>query len=184
VARTDWEQIIGKAGRQELLRFQLEMIKVRAGLGWQHRDLRAALKGLGNNSNPEMGSLYWQMANVQDWCQVLGGRLLIRYEGLPTPDPNELEAVMQKLKALFKQDEFERWFAVHLLAQCRIAAGMSTEEMGKLIGLSSSGVGHWENETDNPMIPGLMRHAHALGGTVHLDFVPVEPVKGPTGRKK
>lgn len=182
MAHTDWESAVGKAGRSELMRFQFEMIKIRAGLGWTHKDLRVALKKLANNTNPETGSLYWQMANAQEWCRVLGGKLLITYNDLPTPDADEVDATVQQLKALFLEDEFERWMAVRLLAQSRIAAGISTHEMGKRIGLTGSAVGHWEQETPNPMIPGLMRHAYALGGTVRLDFVEVEPVKGPRGR--
>jgi hypothetical protein len=183
MARTDWESIVGKEGRRELLRFQLEMIKVRTSLGWSHRDLRMALKKLGSNTNPETGSLYWQMANTQDWCAVLGGKLVVSYEDLPVPDPDELDAVMQGLRALFKEAEFDRWYAVRWLAQARIAAGVSFTEMGERIGLTGSGVGHWEQDTSNPMIPGLMRHAHALGGRVVLGFEAVEPVKGPAGRK-
>ncbi len=183
MAHTDWESVVGRQGRAELMRFQFEMIKVRASLGWTHKDLRIALKKLANNSNPETGSLYWQMANAQEWCKVLGGKLLVTYDNMPTPDPDELDAVVQQLKALFLEDEFERWMAVRLLAQSRIAAGISTHEMGKKIGLSGASVAHWEQETPNPMIPSLMRHAYALGGTVHLDFVAVEPVKGPVGRR-
>lgn len=184
MAHTDWESVVGKEGRRELLRFQLEMINLRAGLGWAHRDLRTALKKLGNNTNPETGSLYWQMANVQDWCQVLGGRLLVEYQDMPTPDADEMDAVMQGLAAMFKAQEFDRWLAVRVLAQSRIAAGVSTTALGKIIGLSASAVGHWEQDTPNPMIPALMRHAHALGGSVHLHFQAIEPIKGPTGRAK
>lgn len=183
MAHTDWESIVGKDGRTELMRFQFEMIKIRASIGWTHKDLRSALKKLANNTNPETGSLYWQMANTQEWCRVLGGKLLITYDNMPTPDADEVDATVQQLKALFLEDEFERWMAVRLLAQSRIAAGISIREMGAKIGLTGSAVGNWEQNTPNPMIPSLMRHAYALGGTVRLDFVPVEPVKGPAGRR-
>ncbi len=183
MARTDWETVVGKEGRRELLRFQFEMIKTRATIGWTHKDLRTALKAMGNNTNPETGSLYWQMANVQDWCKVLGGELAITFNNLPKPDPDELDAIVQQLKALFPKDQFDRWFAVRYLAQCRIAAGITTHEMGLKIGMTGAGVGHWEQDTDNPMIPGLMRHAHTLGGSLTLHFVPVEQVKGPAGRR-
>jgi DNA-binding XRE family transcriptional regulator len=184
MARTDWEVIVGKQGRQELLRFQLEMINVRVGLGLSHRDLRNALKKLGNNSNPETGSLYWQMANVQDWCEVLGGKLALTYHNLPDPDPDELDGVVQGLRAMFKEAEFDRWYAVRYLAQARIASKINTVEMGKRIGLTSSGVGHWEQDTANPMIPSLMRHAQALGGFVTLGYEAADLVQGPNGRKK
>lgn len=184
MARPDWLAVMGERGRAETLRFQFEMIKYRSGMGWSHKDLRNALMQKGNTYNPETGSLVWQMADVQQWCSLLGGRLVITYPGLAVPVGNDHDAMVQNLRALFAEDEYDRWYAVRYLAQVRVNQGISAKDMAARIGTSAGAVTGWENGTNNPIIASLMRHAYALGGDVRLDFEPEPVVQGPTGRKR
>ena len=172
MGNADWNLVLRTEGRAEMLRFQLEMIKERAGKGWTHQDLRKALMGQGRPINPESGSLAWRMSDVQLWCRLLDGSLAIQFPRVPKPDKSELDQLMGNLAALFDKETFERWSAVRYLAAARIKAGVSVSEMALRTGIGKTSVAGWENNTDNPMIPGLYRHARALGGTIRLDFVP------------
>lgn len=183
MARTDWDLVMGKEGREELLRFQLQMIGVRVKMGWGNREVRKALKDLGLHFNPEGHSMTWAMVDVQEWCKLLGGRLEVSYPGVPVPDPDEVDQFSAVLRVLYSDDEFQRWFAVRYLAAARVKAGVSAKDFAAKIGATIGAVTAWESSTDSPLIPALMRHARGLGGIVRLDFVPVEQVKGPAGRK-
>lgn len=184
MGRTDWDLILGTEGRKEILRFQLQMITRRTAMGWDHKDLKKAIADQGFNFNPEAGSLAWQMADTQTWCRILGGRLVVTFPGVPTPDTSELDLIMGNLAFVFKEDELDRYKAIRFLGAARIAAGYNTAEFGAKIGMSAGGVSGWESSTENPMIPGLFRHAQALGGTVRLDFEELPVVKGPKGRDR
>lgn len=182
MGRTNWELIIGPEGRKELLRFQLQMITRRTAMGWDHKDLKKAISDQGYSFSPESGSLMWQMADTQAWCRILGGKLLVTFPGVPKPDTDELDLIMGNLAAVFKEDELDRYQAVRYLSAARVKAGIDAATFGKKIGMTAGGVTGWEQNTENPMIPSLFRHAIALGGMVRLDFEEVAQVKGPKGR--
>jgi hypothetical protein len=182
MSRTDWGLILGPDGRKECLRFQLQMVTVRVSQGLEPKDLRAKLAGL--NFNPEGGSLVWAMADVQEWCKALGGRLQVSFPGVPEPDQEELDQITELLRLMYDQDTFDRWYAVRYLGLARVSAGLDSKTFAQKIGLSVGGVTSWEGSTDSPMIPTLVRHARGLGGGMRLDFLPNELVQGPKGRIK
>lgn len=182
MARTNWELIIGPEGRKELLRFQLQMITRRIAMGWDHKDLKKAITDQGYGFSPESGSLLWQMADTQTWCRILGGKLAVTFPGVPEPDTDELDLIMGNLAAVFKEDELDRYKAVRYLGAARVKAGIDSATFGQMIGMTSGAVTGWEQNTENPMIPSLFRHAIALGGTVHLNFEEVTPINGVKNR--
>jgi len=182
VAQTNWDVVIGSTGRKEILRFQLQMITRRTAMGWSHKDLKKAIADQGYNFNPETGSLFWKMVDTQAWCRILGGRLRVTFPGVPVPDTGELDQVMEAMAAVFKEDELDRYKAIRYLSTARMQAGVSIPEFAQRIGITTSATSTWEQNTESPMIPGLFRHAQALGGTVRLDFEELPLVKGPAGR--
>lgn len=178
----EWLKAIGSKGLGELLRFQLQMVTRRVSMGWTARELRKAIIDQGYKFNPETGSLVWKMADVQEWCRILGGKLVVTFPGVPEPDMEMFSLLAQAMSSVLDENAVDRFRAVRFLAMARVTMGASTKEFAKKINMTPEGVSSWEAGTENPLIPGLFRHAFGLDGTARLDFVETEPVKGPKGR--
>lgn len=161
----------------QLMKIRRYLIGYRKTNGWTQPELSQMIKGADGTVQELESSLDWQwrFSRLQAWPVPFGMRLDAK---LCFPDDAglgkrvHLHPEVAPLFALSKgAGAWQSWQRNYLTSALRIARkeqGISTETMGKFLGVTAKGIWRWENVSDEVMLGRVLRYARLLDGFVEL----------------
>ncbi len=162
--------------REQLIKIRRYLIGFRRTNGWTQPQLSQMISGTdGMVWDLESNQTWqWRLSRLQNWCTPFGLRLMMGV----TFDSEEVDLEIEShpevapMLALSRTTgAWKKWQRIYLTSALTVARkhlGISTEELGQRLGVSSRAVWNWEATADELMLPKVLHHARALGGRIQM----------------
>lgn len=160
---------------EQLLRIRRYLIGHRITNGWTQRELSQRANGTDGmaydlESNE---SWQWRLSRLQDWCAAFDLRLDARISvGALIDKKIHSDPEVAPLYAMSRNPQcwkmFQRAYLTAALRSVRRAKKLRAEDIGREFGCTASAIRNWERDSDQIMLPKVLRYARILGGRIEL----------------